>query len=488
MASPTTTLTESAPSDPPVVLFGRTVAYKYVVAVVFIAALFLDILDVTIVNVALRSIAESFATTDIEWIVLGYTLSLAIWIPASGWLGDRFGTKRTFLTALVLFVGGSMLCGLAQSIEQLVAFRVVQGVGGGMLTPIGIAMLFRAFPPHERARASTLLMIPTMVAPATGPVLGGFLTDTVGWRWIFLVNVPIGAAALVFGWRYLREHTEPTAGPFDLPGFVLSGYGLAALALALDQAPTAGWTSPLVIGLIGSGLVAIVALVYVETHRDDPMLALRLLRDRIFRATNLTMFFAMASFIAVTFVMPLYLQTLRGLDAFHSGLTTFPQAIGILVASQIAGRVYARVGPRRLVIGGMLLAALTVSSFVTLSLDTSLWEIRLLMFVRGFGMGFCFVPVQASSYANIAPSDNGRASAIFSTQRQMAASIGVAVVSTVLISFMPLGQVPDDVDRALTGYRWGFLVSMIMALLSVLMAWLFLRDEDAAASMGRAPA
>ncbi|MFV0309713.1 MAG: DHA2 family efflux MFS transporter permease subunit [Desertimonas sp.] len=489
MANPTTTLPDQGEPDPAVTILGRSIAYKYVVAVVFIAALFLDILDTTIVNVALRTIAESFETTEIEWIVLGYTLSLAIFIPASGWLGDRFGTKRTFLTALVLFVGGSMLCGLATSIGQLVAFRVLQGIGGGMLTPIGIAMLFRAFPPAERARASTLLMIPTMVAPATGPVLGGFIADTIGWRWIFLVNVPIGVVALVFGFRYLREHTEPTAGPFDIPGFVLSGYGLAAIAFALDSGPTRGWTSPLVLGLIVSGIAAVVALVYVETHVEHPMLALRLLGDRIFRATNLTMFFAMMSFIAVTFAMPLYLQTLRGLDAFHSGLTTFPQAVGILISSQIAGRLYARIGPRRLVIFGMSVAAVAILSFTTLSLDTSLWEIRILMLVRGLGMGFCFVPVQASSYANIAPSDNGRASAIFSTQRQMAASIGVAVVSTVLISFMPLGQVPSDFARALTGYRWAFVTSTIMAVLAVVMASLFLRDEDAAASMGRpAPA
>ena len=161
-------------------MFGRVVAYKYVVAAVFVSALFLDLLDVTIVNVALRTIGEEFQTEAIEWIVLGYTLSLAVWIPASGWLGDRFGTKRVFLTALALFVGGSVMCGLAQTIGQLVGFRVVQGVGGGMLTPIGVAMLFRAFPPIERARASTIVMIPTLVAPALGPVLGGLLTDTVG--------------------------------------------------------------------------------------------------------------------------------------------------------------------------------------------------------------------------------------------------------------------------------------------------------------------
>ena len=174
-------------------LFGRVVAYKYVVATVFVSALFLDLLDITIVNVALRTIGEEFETEAIEWVVLGYTLSLAVWIPASGWMGDRFGTKRIFLASMFLFVGGSMLCGLSQTIGQLIAFRVLQGVGGGMLTPIGVAMLFRAFPPIERARASTIVMIPTLVAPALGPVLGGLLTDTLGWRWIFFVNLPFGA-------------------------------------------------------------------------------------------------------------------------------------------------------------------------------------------------------------------------------------------------------------------------------------------------------
>ena len=150
-------------------MFGRVVAYKYVVATVFVSALFLDLLDTTIVNVALRTIGEEFQTEAIEWVVLGYTLSLAVWIPASGWIGDRFGTKRVFLAALGMFVGGSVMCGMAQTIGQLVGFRVLQGVGGGMLTPIGIAMLFRAFPPIERARASTIVMIPTLVAPALGP-------------------------------------------------------------------------------------------------------------------------------------------------------------------------------------------------------------------------------------------------------------------------------------------------------------------------------
>ena len=188
-------------------------AYKYVVAIVYVTALFLDILDVTIVNVAIPALGQRVperATPSGS--CSRYTLSLAVWIPASGWLGDRFGTKRVFMFAFAAFVFGSLLCASAQTMEQLIAFRAVQGVGGGMLTPVGVAMLFRAFPPIERARASMIIMIPTLIAPALGPILGGFLVTSADWRWIFLINVPIGLIGLWFGLRFLREHREPTAG------------------------------------------------------------------------------------------------------------------------------------------------------------------------------------------------------------------------------------------------------------------------------------
>jgi EmrB/QacA subfamily drug resistance transporter len=478
----TTTTTTTSFDVAPVTLLGRIVDYKYVVAAVFVAALFLDILDTTVVNVALRTIGNELQTESIEWIVLGYTLSLAVWIPASGWLGDRFGTKRVFLAALVFFVGGSALCGAAQSIGQLVTFRILQGVGGGMLTPIGVAMMFRAFPPIERARAATIVLVPTLVAPALGPVLGGLITDTIGWRWIFFVNVPVGLSALVFGMRYLREHTEPDAGRFDLPGFVLSGFGLAATIYALSEGPRVGWDSPAVIVLGIGGILSFVLLVWVETHKPQPMLALRLLKDRLFATTNLVMAFSMASFIGLLFVLPLYLQGLRGLDPFESGLVTFPQAIGILISSQIAGRIYASVGPRRLVTGGMAWAALSVAAFMTLGLETNLWIIRGLLLARGLGMGFTFVAVQAASYARIAPSDNGRASAIFATQRQMSVSIGVALMATVLSAFTSLTATPSDPQRALEGYRWTFAAATVLAVIGAIVATR-IRDEDAAVSM-----
>lgn len=465
-------------------LFGRQVAYKWVVAIVYVSALFIDILDATIVNVAIPALGRELHTENAEWVVLGYTLSLAVWIPTSGWLGDRFGTKRTFMFALTAFTIGSVMCGAAQTIDQLIAFRVLQGVGGGMLTPVGVAMLFRAFPPAERARAAMVIMIPTLLAPALGPVLGGLIVTHASWRWLFLVNAPVGVAALWFGWRFLEEHRQPSTGRFDIAGFVFSGSALALIVFALSEGPQSGWLSPLVVGTGVAGAVAAIVTVVVELRVRHPMLDLRLLQNRMFRQCNLASLFSMASFLGVTFVMPLYLQLLRGMSPFESGLTTFPQAFGVMVASQLAGRLYARVGPRRLMTGGFLSAALAITLYIGLGLHTNLWLIRVLMFGRGMCSGFAFVPMQAAAYATIDSAQSGRASSIFTTQRQVAISFGVAVMASVLAAHMSLSRPPlaSEVDRALTGVHWAFAIGVALAAIATVFAF-FIRDEEAGETM-----
>ena len=441
-------------------------------------------LATTIVNVARISMGREFQTDAVEWVVLGYTLSLAVFIPTSGWLGDRFGTKKVFMIALAAFTFGSLACGFAQGIGQLIAFRVLQGVGGGMLTPVGIAMLFRAFPPAERAKASTIIMIPTLVAPAMGPVLGGLITTHFHWRWIFWVNVPIALVALWFGMRFLREHKEPSARHFDPYGFVLSGAALAFVVFALSEGPRSGWTSTLVLATGVAGALCVLLTVVVELRVDNPMLDLRLLGNRMFRQCNTVSFFSIASFLGVTFVMPIYLQNLRGMSPLASGLTTFPQAFGVMASSLIAGRVYATVGPRRLMSGGFFAAALAITLSAMLEIDTNLWLIRGLMLLRGLCMGFAFVPMQAASYATIPPAQNGRASSLFSTQRQVGVSFGVAILASVLVSYGALSPGLDaaGLDRALTGVHVAFAVAVGFAVLAAFFA-LFIRDEDARATM-----
>src|SRR5487761_947892 len=231
------------------------VSQKVAVSVVFVAAMFMSIMDTTIVNVALPPIGRDFAvsSTAVDSVSIAFLVSLAVFITASGWLGDRFGGKRVLLTAIAVFSVASALCGLASSLEELVAFRVLQGAGGGMLAPVGMAMLFRIFPPEERVRASSILTVPTTLAPALGPVLGGILVTGLSWRWVFLVNLPIGIAALIFGLIFLADQESDPAGRFDVVGFVLSGVGFAALMFGVSEGGQRGWGKPSIIAALVVG-------------------------------------------------------------------------------------------------------------------------------------------------------------------------------------------------------------------------------------------
>ena len=461
--------------------------YKWVVAVIFVLGLFMEIMDTTIVNVAIPTLARDFNVTGtgIEWVVLGYLLSIAVWIPSSGWIGDRYGTKKTFLFALMTFTVASVLCGLSQTLGQLIAFRILQGVGGGMLTPVGTAMLYRAFPPEERARASTVLVVPTVIAPALGPIIGGLLIDSLSWHWIFYVNVPIGIAGFVFGWLFLEESKEPTAGSFDVAGFFLAAAGLAGVLYALSQGPDRGWGSPVVLVTGIGGIALLAALVRVELAVPQPMLDLRLYKDRMFRNSNMVNTFSYGAFAAFLFLLPQFLQSLLGYSPLESGLTTFPQAVGVILASQFVGKLYHTVGPRRLVAFGLTAVSITNIPFVFVSLETSAWSIRGLMLLRGLAMACSFVPLQAATYANIDRPATGRASAIFSTQRQASAALGVAILSTIFVSrrnSLMTGPTAAP-EELLSAYHVAFAASIVLSFAGALWGLIFIKDSDAAPTM-----
>jgi EmrB/QacA subfamily drug resistance transporter len=477
------------------------IPYKWLVAVAFVSSMFLQILDATIVGVALPSLGrELVAGNDtLQWIVTAYLLSMAVWIPASGWVGDRFGTKRTFLAAVGVFTLGSALCGAAWDIGSLIGFRVLQGVGGGMLIPVGTAMLFRAFPPQERAQASSVLTIPTVVAPALGPVLGGLLVDQASWRWIFFVNLPVGVCAFLFVLLVLREHREARPGSFDRWGFVCSGLGLASMLYALSRGPVDGWTSFTVLATGLTGLALLGLMVALELRLDAPMLDLRLFGNRMFRGGSLAMFALAGGLFGMLFLVPLFLQQLRGLSALETGLTILPQALGMVTLSQVASRIYPRVGPRRMLMLGSAGVALAPALFALVSLDTDLGWIRGIMFLQGLSMGFTFVALQAATFSSISSEATGRAVALFSSVRQVAGAVGVAVMATVLVSRTSLyvGAAPNATTlslpgaasraAALQGFHDTFLAAGLIALFGIAAAWL-IRDEDAADSMRRVPA
>ncbi len=459
--------------------FVERLDYKYRVASVYVFGLFMYSLDTTIINVALPRLgAEFHAGTDLlEWAITGYLLSLAVWIPAAGWIGDRFGTKRTFLFATAIFVAGSALCGFAWSIESLAIFRVVQGIGGGMMTPCGTAMLYRAFTVQERARASAIIGVPTQIAPMMGPLLGGFLVDRISWRWIFYVNLPIGLLSLLFAFVALREHREETAGRFDPAGFVLSGLGIAGVLFGLSRGPVEGWLSPHVLLTSLGGLICFGLLTFVELRSSHPMLDLSLFASENFRRANAMAGVMFAAQNGVLFLLPLYLQDLRGLPALESGLITFAQPLGAIIMVQVTSRLYTRVGPKPMLIASTGGIVLTASLLAMVGLDTDLWLIRGIMLLRGMFLAFNMVAVQTTAFATVTRDKMGRATSVFSAQRQVSAAFGVALLGTVLVSQAKgltvggIGSAAAAVQRAdLTAFHTAFAAAALLGAVALILA------------------
>jgi EmrB/QacA subfamily drug resistance transporter len=465
----------------------RPISQKVAVAVVYVAAMFMAIMDTTIVNVALPRLGREFAVRPdaVDSVVIAFLVSLAIFIPTSGWLGDRFGGRRVLLSAIVIFTGASALCGTATSLGELVGFRVLQGVGGGLMTPVGMAMLYRVFPPSERVRASAILTVPTAFAPALGPVLGGVFVTELSWRWVFYVNVPIGALALVFGLVFLTEQPQHGAGRFDLPGFVLAGAGLGLLMYGLSEGPIKGWdTLPVAVTSI-AGALLLTGLVVVELRQSAPLVDLRLFADGLFRSVNVVMFLGTAGFLGTLYFVALFFQDGLGLSALQSGLLTFPEALGVMCGSQVVTRiVYPALGPRRVMSAGLVVVAAAMVGLTAVGHDTGLWLVRLDTFFLGFGMSAVFIPSGAAAFATISPAATGRASMLFNTQRQLGGAIGVAVLTSVLAAVGPVHVVAGRVLPNLGAYHLGFLTAACFALIASV-ASQFVSDRDAAATMTR---
>jgi EmrB/QacA subfamily drug resistance transporter len=461
----------------------RSLEAKWFVAIAFVFGLFMEILDMTVLNTALPAIGREFGldTGALQYPITAYLVSLAVFIPASGWVGDRFGTKRTFAFALAIFTGASALAGAANSIEMLIFARVLQGVGGGMMTPVGTTMLFRAFPPDERAKASSVLAIPTMIAPAMGPVLGGWLTDTYSWRWIFYLNLPIGLMGLLFTILFVPEQRSAAVGRFDLPGFLLGGAGLASLLVGLERIASHGFGDTTTQLILGAGLTLLAVFTVVELRVNEPLLDLRLLRNKYYRAGNIAVFVSTGALMGVLFLFPLMLQQVRGLDATGSGLTTIAQVAGMFVIMPFAGRLYPLFGPRYMMATGFTIIAAAIGSMLFVDFDTSLWVFRGLLFVLGIGMAMTLIPSQTATFETISGPDTANASALFSTTRQIASAAGVALMSTVLASridvqLASLGNAASDAafkHAAFNGYQETFMVSLLFALIGIAFAFVF---------------
>jgi len=456
--------------------------YKNLVAAVYIAALFMQIMDGTIINVALPTLAEEFDVdaTAMDWTVLSFTIALAVMTASAGWFGQRLGLRRAFLVALGGFVVTSLLCGVAQSLNQLVAARAMQGAAAGLITPIGSALLFNAFPIEERSIASRKVITVAVIAPALGPIVGGAILEFVSWRWIFFVNLPIGAVALLLAWMWIQDDEALQQTSFDTSGFFLLAGGLGLTLYGLSRGGQRGWTAAPIMLSLGIGLVMLAMLIVVELRKREPLLHLRLLTERNFRWYNMVSLPVYAGFISLIYLLPLFLQKEGDYSPLQVGLALFPQPLGVLVTSQLVGRfLYKRIGPRRLILVGATIAFAVGLATAQIDTGVDLWWIRALMFVRGLAMGLFFVPIQSAVYARTERPAMGQATAIYGTTRQIAPALGVAIASTVLANSIAGSTITAE---RVSGYQTAMLASALMFAVAGLLA-LRLRDADAAATM-----
>lgn len=399
-----------------------------------VVGVFMVILDTTVVNVAFPTLQREYGApiTDAQWIVSLYVLVLGVTTPLAGFLADRFGVKRMYLLGLGLFVAGSAACGLAPTLPALIAGRILQGIGGGITQPSGTALLYRAFPPSAIGRAFGYFGLALLVAPAAGPVLGGWLVDHGLWRWIFFLNIPVGLAGLVAGRAWLAEWRLPEAPALDWRGLALSTLGFGALLAAAGEGRQLGLTDPVVVSLLGAGALALGALWLHARRVEHPILELRLFAQPVFAAANLVGWIGVVGLFAAQFLLPLYLELLRGLSPGEVGLLLLAQPLAAAVASPLAGRLYDRIGPRPLAVSGFLALTLSTWGLVGLSTTSSLGLIRFLLVLRGFAFGLTIQTTFTTALAVVPRERVARASALISSTRFAIQALAVAALGTIV--------------------------------------------------------
>ena len=407
-----------------------------IVAGVVLLGAVMSILDTTVVNVAIDHLALAFhsSLTTIQWVITGYTLALAAVIPVTGWAADRFGTKRIYLWSLVLFTLGSVLSGLAWSAGSLIAFRVLQGIGGGMIMPAVMTIMTKKAGPHRMGRVMGVLGVPMLLAPILGPILGGWLVDSASWRWIFFINLPIGIVAFILALIVLEADQPQPAHRLDWLGMLLLSPGLAVFIFGLAESSTYGFGSLRSWGPTAGG-VALIAAWFVHSWRSpNPLIELRTFaRTRAGAAAGTFLLFATAVFGSMLLV-PLYYQAVRGQSALHAGLLMAPGGLGAMLLMPTAGRLTDRYGPTWLPATGLPLIAIAFVPFVFVGPHTSYVLLCSASFVQGLGMGLAMMPNMTAAMQAVPPAAIARTSTAMNIIRQAGASIGTAVLSVILAS------------------------------------------------------
>jgi EmrB/QacA subfamily drug resistance transporter len=414
--------------------FSRQV---WLTAGVVVLGAIMSILDVTVVSVAQQKFQEHFHATAAQtaWTMTGYTLALAAVIPLTGWAADRFGTKRLYLIAITAFALGSAMCAAATSLPMLVAFRVVQGLGGGMLMPLGMTIMTKAAGPDKVGRIMAVLGIPMMIGPIAGPILGGWLIDAASWQWIFLINVPVGIAAFIYSFVVLEPDNVQPSESFDFAGMLLLSPGLATMLYGISSIPEYGtFFATKVMVFTGIGLVLVLAFIPWALRRKNvhPLIDLTLFRNKELTIAVVSMSFFAIAFFGASLLFPQYFQYVRHMDALHAGLMLAPQAVGSIVTMPIAGVLADKKGPGKVVLAGVVVIIVGMAMFSMLTDTTPYWYLLLALFIMGLGMGATMMPIFSAALATLKDAQIARGSTLMNIIQNVAASVGTAVITVIL--------------------------------------------------------
>jgi EmrB/QacA subfamily drug resistance transporter len=449
-------------------------------------AFFMQALDTTILNTAVPSIARALgvAPLSMKAVLASYTLSLAVFIPISGWMANRFGTRRVFTGAIGLFTLGSLLCGLARNIHLLVAFRVLQGFGGAMMVPVGRLTLVRAFAKSELVRAMSFVAVPGLVGPMLGPIAGGLITGYFHWSVIFFLNVPIGLAGLHLVWRHLPDYREEATPPLDLVGLLLFSSGIALLSYVLEVFGEHGLDTAAILALLGLSALLLAGYGLHAMRAPYPLLHLALFRIRTFRAAVSGSFFTRISIGGIPFLFPLLYQVGLGYTPIQSGLLMMPQAFAAMSLKMTMPRILAHFGYRSVLVGNTVMLGLLIMLFATIGGATPVWLIVSQLFMYGFFQSLQFTSMNTLVYADVSSAEAGAASSIASTAQQLSMSFGVAAASLVAALF-----IPDHHHAAprqlISGIHEAFLVLGIGTVVSTLVFAGLKRTDGSAVSQHR---
>jgi EmrB/QacA subfamily drug resistance transporter len=402
-----------------------------------IAGMVMVILDGTAVNVAVPKLVDLFGTDllTFQWVITGYTLAMSAVIPIAGWLTDRFGSKRIFLLTIVFFTLSSALCSIAQTIEQLIAFRIIQGLGGGMIAPIGIAMVFRLAPPERRGRVLGMLGIPMLLAPALGPILSGWLVQEASWHWIFLINVPAGILAVLLGLKFLTDGERQKTHRLDVYGLVLAPAAFVMLTYGLSEGGKS-WSSASTVTALAAGAVALLLFVIIELKHPHPLLEMRVFKSSYFNRSIILLWIIQITLFGSMLLIPMYLQNIRGMTPFESGTLLLVQAIASGAANPIGGRLFDKIGVRPLAFVGLSLIAAALFILSSISTAAAQGLIIVCLILLGLGTGLTMMPLNTHILSSVPRNLIGRVTPLTTSSQQIVVSFGVAGLTGYLTSRM----------------------------------------------------